>query len=235
MINREGKLILEDDYLEILDFIEIEIDKCWKPRKKEHTNRGNTLLNYYYIIILGYESGLKLNEILNIDRNNFFQDSNFIILNNRKTLKPRFCNEIIKLLPFIVSERSIQNYLNKLSIKIKKDVCFRDFRKSFSLYASEKGYSQSKINEFLYGLNPRSKENKNVREYLSDDLRIKILLRDNFKCKLCGDSPPNTVLEIDHIVPISKGGKTNRKNLQTLCKKCNRGKLDNIMKKEDNQ
>ncbi len=58
-------------------------------------------------------------------------------------------------------------------------------------------------------------------------LRYKILSRDHFKCKRCGDSPatnPTCKLHIDHIVPFSRGGKTILDNLQTLCDKCNIGK-----------
>lgn len=60
-------------------------------------------------------------------------------------------------------------------------------------------------------------------------LRFKVLLRDNFKCCVCGASPakdPHVTLEIDHIVPWSKGGETTEDNLQTLCFNCNRGKSD---------
>ena len=35
---------------------------------------------------------------------------------------------------------------------------------------------------------------------------------------------PNLLLEVDHIVPISKGGITSVENLQTLCWRCNRSK-----------
>lgn len=60
-------------------------------------------------------------------------------------------------------------------------------------------------------------------------LRLKVFQRDNFKCVFCGASPatdPNIQLHIDHIVPFSKGGKTELSNLQTLCQNCNWGKGD---------
>lgn len=60
-------------------------------------------------------------------------------------------------------------------------------------------------------------------------LRLKVLQRDNFKCVYCGASPatdPNIQLHIDHIIPFSKGGKTEFGNLQTLCQNCNWGKGD---------
>ena len=58
-------------------------------------------------------------------------------------------------------------------------------------------------------------------------LRYKVLVRDHFACKICGASPakdPSVELHIDHIIPWSKGGKTEIDNLQTLCSKCNLGK-----------
>lgn len=58
-------------------------------------------------------------------------------------------------------------------------------------------------------------------------LRLKVLQRDNFKCVFCGKSPvthSGAVLHIDHIMPFSKGGKTEIENLQTLCEECNWGK-----------
>ena len=58
-------------------------------------------------------------------------------------------------------------------------------------------------------------------------LRYTILKRDNFKCVLCGASPalaPGIQLHVDHILPFSKGGKTEIANLRTLCEACNLGK-----------
>jgi len=68
---------------------------------------------------------------------------------------------------------------------------------------------------------------KYKREPISDKTRYKVLQRDNYQCVKCGASPkvnPNVILEIDHIIPVTKGGDNNLSNLQTLCKKCNRGK-----------
>lgn len=62
------------------------------------------------------------------------------------------------------------------------------------------------------------------RALVTDGLRYKILKRDNFKCKACGKSASEVELQIDHIIPVSKGGKTIESNLQALCKKCNSGK-----------
>lgn len=58
-------------------------------------------------------------------------------------------------------------------------------------------------------------------------IRFKVLMRDNFKCCVCGASPAkdsSVELHVDHIIPWSKGGETTIENLQTLCSKCNLGK-----------
>lgn len=60
-------------------------------------------------------------------------------------------------------------------------------------------------------------------------LRFLVNRRDRFTCRACGRTPaldPGVVLDIDHIIPWSKGGETILDNLQTLCKRCNIGKSD---------
>ena len=59
-------------------------------------------------------------------------------------------------------------------------------------------------------------------------LRYDILKRDNFKCVICGRTPKKDgiTLHVDHIIPVSKGGKTEPENLRTLCSICNLGKSD---------
>lgn len=62
-------------------------------------------------------------------------------------------------------------------------------------------------------------------------IRYQILERSNGKCALCGRSPKDGIkLQVDHIIPFSKGGKTELGNLQTLCQACNLGKKDKSQK-----
>ena len=72
---------------------------------------------------------------------------------------------------------------------------------------------------------------KEQRALMTNKLRESIKHRDNFTCCNCGNSTriePNLLLEIDHIIPVSKGGCTVESNLQTLCWKCNRSKSNKI-------
>lgn len=60
--------------------------------------------------------------------------------------------------------------------------------------------------------------------------RHKVLERDGFRCQDCGASPAmGAVLEVDHTIPVSKGGTNDISNLRTLCSDCNRGKSDRIV------
>ena len=65
------------------------------------------------------------------------------------------------------------------------------------------------------------------RAKVSNELRQEIFERDGYTCVNCGSTEKES-LEIDHIKPISKGGKTEPGNLQTLCRNCNIRKENNI-------
>ena len=68
------------------------------------------------------------------------------------------------------------------------------------------------------------KDKKFKRKRLSNKLRLAILKRDNFKCVLCGATSEYDLLEVDHIVPLCRGGLTIDSNLRVLCYSCNKGK-----------
>ncbi len=60
-------------------------------------------------------------------------------------------------------------------------------------------------------------------------VRHEVFRRAENRCQQCGKSAADAVkLEVDHIMPVSKGGSDNISNLQVLCFDCNRGKSDRV-------
>lgn len=67
-----------------------------------------------------------------------------------------------------------------------------------------------------------------ARKSTGTRLRFKVFQRDGFTCQYCGAKPgsEDVILQVDHIVPVSKGGNNDIENLITACRKCNAGKTD---------
>ena len=60
-------------------------------------------------------------------------------------------------------------------------------------------------------------------------LRTAVLKRDGHRCVKCGADPSqdkSVRLEVDHIIPVARGGTSTLGNLQALCWECNQGKKD---------
>ena len=112
-------------------------------------------------------------------------------------------------------------------------------------YRSPKGKVQDKVykkynkEQFLKILNEYEKiknekklleiSSRIERAKMSESLRHDVLKRDNSTCQLCGMSAKDGAkLQVDHIIPVSKGGKTEMSNLQTLCSRCNIGKSNKL-------
>ncbi len=103
-------------------------------------------------------------------------------------------------------------------------------QRSFSVPMTEETIAElikvleSKLTASAFAKEQRSLMTRKLREFIKN--------RDNFTCCTCGNSThaePNLLLEIDHIIPVAKGGCTVETNLQTLCWKCNRSKSDKII------
>jgi hypothetical protein len=65
------------------------------------------------------------------------------------------------------------------------------------------------------------------RALMTTSLRGQIKARDRYACLQCGVSlaaEPHLLLEVDHIMPVARGGLSIPENLQTLCWRCNRSK-----------
>lgn len=84
----------------------------------------------------------------------------------------------------------------------------------------------------------RAREQRSTTEYLrqrerslmTPKLRTDVLRRDGSRCRMCGASAADgATLHIDHILPVSHGGRTVQDNLQTLCQSCNLGKSNRFV------
>lgn len=68
-----------------------------------------------------------------------------------------------------------------------------------------------------------------ARKPIGKKLRFEVFKRDCFTCQYCGKNPPEVVLWLDHINPVTNGGSNDIKNLVTSCRSCNIGKGSRIL------
>jgi 5-methylcytosine-specific restriction endonuclease McrA len=64
------------------------------------------------------------------------------------------------------------------------------------------------------------------RREASSMKRLRIYMRDKFRCQYCGDKKPAGQLTLDHILPRSRGGDNSPVNVVTACVACNNRKAD---------
>jgi hypothetical protein len=150
-----------------------------------------------------------------------------------------------------IQEKALFNNIEDIWIQLGRQPKYEEVKKPFSKYSvgtydkrfgswlkalekfveyineeddeSNEGTSENIKTENTQKEATKRKTNRNI----SDRLRFTILMRDGFTCQSCGASPTKergVELHVDHIVPWSKGGETEKSNLQTKCEKCNLGK-----------
>lgn len=57
--------------------------------------------------------------------------------------------------------------------------------------------------------------------------KANVFLRDNYVCQYCGDEVTKKSATLDHVIPVSHGGKTTWENATTACGPCNANKGNN--------
>lgn len=62
------------------------------------------------------------------------------------------------------------------------------------------------------------------RDPIDSKLRHEVFKRDSYRCVECGATKENSILHVDHKLPVSQGGSDELENLRTLCEKCNLSK-----------
>lgn len=65
-----------------------------------------------------------------------------------------------------------------------------------------------------------------MRKAIPKGVRFDVFKRDRFTCVYCGATPPNVLLQVDHVVAVANGGSNGIDNLVTACQPCNLGKSD---------
>ena len=72
--------------------------------------------------------------------------------------------------------------------------------------------------------NPDARYDESQERYANPPIRRKVLKRDGYTCRYCGDPVTNETANIDHVHPFKHGGRTNLDNLVTSCQPCNKSK-----------
>jgi len=66
---------------------------------------------------------------------------------------------------------------------------------------------------------------------ISNALRFEVLQRDKHTCQYCGRRVPEVELEVDHLIPVARGGTDVFENLITSCRECNSGKSAKLIER----
>ena len=129
-----------------------------------------------------------------------------------------YYKKIIQLMPF--------KYLSKHLNEIKKDketYYIEDFDCDEKQREELIELCKKELNKFI-----KDRGIKNIFNHrtlasgiVSGSIRYKVLLRAKNRCESCGISNDKKQLEVDHIIPRSKGGKDELSNFQALCYTCN--------------
>ena len=189
------------------------------------------IIKYFYPNKSKYEEQIKKLRIL-IEELETLKEAKIIIDNYKKDY-----DQYIQSVPDYVIENDEDGFYSRLGLAII-DEAILNVEYKF-VYTSDGGMAQrsftvpmdeENIIELINRLEGKlslQAQTKEQRALMTTKLRAYIKARDNFTCCQCGNSTktePNLLLEVDHIVPIAKGGLTKEDNLQTLCWKCNRSK-----------
>lgn len=212
--------------------------ECNSLQKYKNNNNNNLIFNYLSNIISNNQSYwqnlinlLNQNKILyqKYKTNIFLTKEKYSGLGYKKN-KYIFLSKknYLKIEDFLC-ERTTIDLPIKINIKI---VIFYVSPAGRNKYFTDYNGDEKTVIDVLKYLDEKANYEQ-TKEYqrliLTPKKRYEILKRDNFKCQICGRTQADGVkLEVDHIIPISKGGKTVEENLRTLCHDCNIGKSDKL-------
>lgn len=122
----------------------------------------------------------------------------------------------------------IRGKIIKLNRLLKRYIIIKSKDNDFiKVFVEDIIYNTLIPSNFVQETEKNKKINKR-RSPISPKLRFEVFKRDKFSCRYCGACGKDVELEVDHIIPISRGGKDELSNLKTACWDCNRGKGDSV-------
>ena len=65
---------------------------------------------------------------------------------------------------------------------------------------------------------------RKIRYEISGSVQQKVWAADGFQCQYCGTKMGQSLMTIDHFIPLELGGKNEKGNYLTACKPCNKDK-----------
>ncbi len=114
-------------------------------------------------------------------------------------------------------------------LQLRPDLCERlgTVKKAFIRWCAKQRVEympdlNEEVMEFLEGRDDKRLSASDPGEWKR--ISLEIFARDGFICHYCGERGGN--LEVDHMIPVSRGGTDESGNLTTACRRCNRQKKD---------
>lgn len=146
---------------------------------------------------------------------------------------------LLILLALVVVSQSYQGYAARVRGYYRKNGTYvapyersssssKSSRSSSYSSSSYSGYSATPVSGGYYS-QPRSYNVYQQRQTQGPRAFSKGMKRQKYheqggNCSHCGVHGSMSYMEADHVIPYSKGGKTEYSNLQILCRPCNRSK-----------
>ncbi len=191
--------------------------------KRLHIQKPTKNADYYCITLLGDENG-KINRSVQSNFAGFTDDKPRREIREASFVDPekmRDALNTIKELSFIVNDKKdLYIYLlvggHGIIEKSLAEEFFGDLIKPKIVVRSySKGF-----------LNSENLQKQKTNHIPTATVRMNVLKRDNYKCRVCGRSPNTNIdieLHVHHIIPWGEGGITEEDNLITLCHTCHKG------------